>query len=256
VAHAGSEQVAAWAAYADAPWGRLRSELIRAVLDRHLERPPARVLDAGCGLGELAASYAHAGAEVVAADASEPMLAAARARAGDAAVRWLAADLDETARRLSGGRFDLVLCHNVVGYVADPPAAVAALASLLTERGILSLVVANRAAEPLRLALMKRDLGAALAAAEADRGSRQGETLGVPMGMSDLDETAGWLEAAGLEVVAAAGFRFVNDYLGGDDPLKNTPDGYAAIRDLELALCEREPYRRIGPFLQLLGRSG
>jgi 2-polyprenyl-3-methyl-5-hydroxy-6-metoxy-1,4-benzoquinol methylase len=114
-----SEQVAAWSDYNEAQWGRLRLDLLWTVLERHVP-PPARVLDAGCGLAELALRFARAGSEVVAADASQAMVAEARRRAGDAPIRWLAADLDRTTRELRGERFDLVLCHNVLGYVPRP----------------------------------------------------------------------------------------------------------------------------------------
>jgi hypothetical protein len=46
----------------------------------------------------------------------------------------------------------------------------------------------------------------------------------------------------------------VNHYLGAHDEAKDTDAGYEAIKRLELALCEREPYRRVAPFLHLLGR--
>jgi S-adenosylmethionine-dependent methyltransferase len=140
------EQVAGWVDYVEAPWGRLRRELIRAGLERHAARRPGRVLDVGCGLGELAIDFARAGSEVVAADASEAMLTEARARARDAPVRWLVADLDGVVAQLAGERFDLVLCHNVLGYVPEPAAATAGLAGLVAPGGTLSLTLLNRVA--------------------------------------------------------------------------------------------------------------
>lgn len=251
MAELSADQVAAWTTYNDTQWGRLRLDLLWAVLERHLLRPPARVLDVGCGLAELALRFSRAGSEVVAADASTAMLAEAENRAGRTSVRWLAADLDGTAAALHAERFDLVLCHNVLGYVPDPAAACAALARLLTDGGLLSITAGNRLADPLRAAWMRRDLDAAVAAAESGVRSRVGNTLGVEYAVHDPDQATTWLTAAGLEVAAFAGTRIVNDYLA--DELK-TDANYDAILRLELALCERDPYRRVAPFLQLLGR--
>jgi S-adenosylmethionine-dependent methyltransferase len=248
------EQVVRWLEYADAPWGRLRIELMRGVLERHVHLPPPRVLDAGCGLGELAVDFARAGSDVVAADGSEWMVAAARARDRDAPVRWVVADLDSAVSELAAERFDLVLCHNVLGYVADPADSTAALAELLAPGGTLSLTLANRAAEPLRLALLLRDLDAALTAAESCDRARVSGSLMTESRLDDLDEASDWLAAAGLELTTVAGLMLVNHYLGADDGLNRTADGYDAIRRLELALCEREPYLRVAPFLMLLAR--
>jgi S-adenosylmethionine-dependent methyltransferase len=248
------DQVAAWTEYAEAPWGRLRLELIRAVLERHVELPPPRLLDVGCGLGELAVAFARAGSEVTAGDASGPMVAAARDRAGETQLRWLEGDLDATVAAVADERFDLILCHNVLGYVADPAAATAALGSLLGPGGVLSLTLGNREAEPLRLAFLLRDLPAATAAAERSDPTRVGPTLGEEFRLDTLDEATAWLRDAGLEPVAAAGLLLVNHYLGAGDATNATADGYDAIRALELALCEREPYVRVAPFLHVLAR--
>ncbi len=246
------DRVAAWIAYNDAPWGRLRLDLIWALLERHLRLPPARVLDVGCGLAETATRLARAGSDVVAADASEAMLAEAKARSADVDVTWVVAELEHAGRVFAGERFDLVLCRNVLGYVPDPPAACAALASLLAPDGCLSITVGNRLAEPLRAALIRGDLAAALTAVESDARSRVGETLGAEFGLSDLDETRGWLETVELHVEAAAGIRVANDYL--PEELKEGAGAYEAILRLELALRELDPYRQIAPFLHLLGR--
>lgn len=50
-------------------------------------QPGARALDLCCGTGDIAFALAQRGAEVVGLDFSEPMLAVARRRAADAAIR-------------------------------------------------------------------------------------------------------------------------------------------------------------------------
>lgn len=211
------------------------------------------MLDLGCGFGELAVEFARNGAEVVAADASEAMLAEAATRAGDAPVRWLAVEIERAEQRFKGERFDLVLCHNVLGYITDPAATCTGLVSLLTDNGSLSITVLNRAAEPLRLAFLLRDLDAALAAAEQEDATRIGGALGVECRLDSLEEAVGWLEAASLRLRAVVGQLLINHYLGAEDETKTRPDGYDAILRLELALCERDPFRQLAPFLHLIG---
>lgn len=248
-----AEQVAAWAEYQGAPWGRLRLDLLRAILARHVPKP-MRVLDVGCGFGELAVEFARNGSQVVAADASAPMIAEAAARAADAPVHWIALEAERAAAHFASQEFDLILCHNVLGYLSDPAGTCLGLASLLSNSGSLSITVVNRVAEPLRYAFLLRDLDAALAAAEHDDPSRMAETLGVESRLESLDDAAGWLEASGLQLQAAAGQLLVNHYLGATDKTKNTSEGYDAIFRLELALCERDPYRQVAPFLHLIAR--
>jgi len=62
--------------------------------------PPGPLLDAGCGLGQVARHAAAAGYQVVAADLSEAALALARRR-GPAQIVWLRDDIAATA--LAGG---------------------------------------------------------------------------------------------------------------------------------------------------------
>ena len=79
-------------------------------------RPGQRVLDVGTGSGLVAFAAAGAGADVVGADVSPELLAAARGTPGGAAVEWVFAD----AQRLpfADGEFDAVL--SCVGAVFAP----------------------------------------------------------------------------------------------------------------------------------------
>lgn len=96
---------------------RLKREIARAVSGR-----PARVLELGCGAGSLAVMMARAGAQVLALDTSEPMLALARERAEAAGV----ADRVELRRmsvmeidRLEAGSFDFVVSTLVLSELSE-----------------------------------------------------------------------------------------------------------------------------------------
>lgn len=77
-----------------------------------------RVLDAGCGPGAYAQWLLDHGAQVVALDANEKMLAHARARTGHRAEFHLA-NLNAPLDFLQDASFDLVICPLVLDYIRD-----------------------------------------------------------------------------------------------------------------------------------------
>ena len=77
-----------------------------------------RVLDAGCGPGAYAEWLLDHGAQVVAVDANEKMLAHARERTGDRAEFHLA-NLNAPLDFLANASFDLVICPLVLDYIRD-----------------------------------------------------------------------------------------------------------------------------------------
>ena len=77
-----------------------------------------RVLDAGCGPGAYAQWLLDHGAQVVAVDANEKMLAHARARTANRAEFHLA-NLNAPLDFLADASFDLVICPLVLDYIRD-----------------------------------------------------------------------------------------------------------------------------------------
>lgn len=105
-----------------------------------LLRPGARVLDAGCGTGRVAAHLATLGFSCVGVDVDESMLAVARRTAPQ--VPWFRADVSRLSPRDLGGAagFDLVvLAGNVVPLLGEGTLrrTTGALAELLSPRGLL-----------------------------------------------------------------------------------------------------------------------
>ncbi|BBH69497.1 hypothetical protein ACTI_61820 [Actinoplanes sp. OR16] len=109
-------------------------EMVLRMIDAVPEEP-GRVLDAGCGTGNLTrAVRERRPGEVVAADLSPVMLE--RSRRKNPGVTHVRADLDGDLRELSGA-FDVILCGNVLYAVADPERTVALLKSRLAPGGRL-----------------------------------------------------------------------------------------------------------------------
>ena len=106
--------------------------------------PPGALLDAGCGTGRHAEALAACGFDVTLVDASEALLAQARARLPSVSAHL--ADL----RSLSLGRsFDVIACRGVLNDIIedrDREAVLRAFAAHLSPGGVVVADVRDRAA--------------------------------------------------------------------------------------------------------------
>jgi ubiquinone/menaquinone biosynthesis C-methylase UbiE len=105
-----------------------------------------RVLDAGCGVAYGAAMLAAAGAvEVIGVDRESDVLDSARPQMPNN-VRLETADI--SALPYEDGRFDLVVCFEVIEHVDDPGRALDELRRVLAPDGLLALSSPNRHVYP------------------------------------------------------------------------------------------------------------
>ncbi|MBB2949155.1 SAM-dependent methyltransferase [Actinoplanes lutulentus] len=112
------------------PYRKMVLDLMNVVPER-----PRRVLDAGCGTGNLTlAVRGKSPGELVAADLSPVMLE--RSRRKNPGVTHLPADLDGDLAELPG-EFDVILCGNVLYALADPARTVELLKKRLVPGGRL-----------------------------------------------------------------------------------------------------------------------
>ena len=156
------------------------------------------VLDIGCGGGLLSEPMTRLGAKVTGVDADAAGIAAAIAHAGEMGLEidYRAGAAEDLAAE--GLRFDAVVASEVVEHVADKPAFVSALASLLKPGGVLVLTTINRTA---------KSRAQAIVAAEyilrwVPRGTHDWTQFPTPAELANL------LEDAGFEVDPALGLVF------------------------------------------------
>jgi len=250
--------VAAWRNYLSSPLGRLR-----ATLEADLLRPlaaglpaGARVLDAGCGLAQHGGLWLERGCTLTLCDFAPAMLRAAEADlrerfpgAGDR-LRPIEAPIAALPELLAGEAFDLVLAHTVLELVEDAEATLGALAALLSPRGALSCMVANRHSEVWRAALKESDPGRA--ARILDARCFSSELFGdAPRRTFDEAEVGELFDRVGLAVGRARGLRIFADLLPpgalGDAATFN------AALELERAAAEREPHRHLARYVHIVG---
>ena len=250
-----------WHQYTGSLKGRVRRALILGQLQAHLAalKTPIRVLDAGCGIGDIACSLLQQSQHIVLLDFSAQMLAEAgkslRARYSAEDLTRLTlrqAQVEHVASVFADSVFDLILCHGVLEYVAEPRAVVAALADRLAPDGLISLIAANRYSKVIKDALVSFDLQAALESlenshAEADLFD------GVSKRTFILAELEQMVQAIGFAVVGRYGIRIFTDIL--PEPVANKPENEPMLLKLEMASCALEPCLQIANSFHLVCRK-
>jgi SAM-dependent methyltransferase len=127
-----------------APDGPLTSRLTRLLdaLITHV-RPKGRVLDLGCGTGELARAAAAAGKLVTACDISPAMLRTAADLDAGSQVNWVPLDVSWRTLPFRPATFDAVVAASVLEYVDDPGLVLVECARVLQPGGTLLCTVPN-----------------------------------------------------------------------------------------------------------------
>ncbi len=118
------------------PWWAARASLTIALLNELDIRPPARVLDAGCGWGVTLKALERRGYQVAGMDVSRHALE----RLDRPGRTLIEANLSETIDNQTAA-FDAVLTLDVIEHVDDDRAVVSGLARLVVPGGVVVLSV-------------------------------------------------------------------------------------------------------------------
>ncbi|WP_350558910.1 methyltransferase domain-containing protein [Psychrobacter sp. CAL346-MNA-CIBAN-0220] len=253
-------------------YGGLKGEIRLAVLRRDifeyvdqmsnaLERP-LQILDVGAGLAQIAIDLAGQGHSVVVNDISTNMLAKAKAnfKKQKAAVNshtfdtrafgpitWVVCpyqQLEDKLRADKAAKFDLILCHALLEWLAEPEAIMDFFDSQLTENGTLSLCFYNPASFDYRNLIMGNfNL---LDNKEYKSDNKTSLTPNHPVAKQQVES---WLQDHHYQIVLTSGLRVFHDYT----PLKRggNTDPEAVIR-MELRYSQQEPYKWLGRYLHIL----
>lgn len=125
--------------------GAIRLAVLQADLAEALPDRPLRVLDIGAGLGHMALWLAERGHQVTLAEPAAPMLEGARERFAEAGQQatFIQAPWQDLLGQLTEP-YDLVVCHAVLEWLAEPETILPVLHQLTHRDGLLSLAFYNR----------------------------------------------------------------------------------------------------------------
>lgn len=123
-----------------------------------------RVLEIGCGIGTDLVRFARGGALVTGVDVSQAAIDLARRNFECAGLPAELRVADGCWLPYAGGHFDLVYCHGVLQYAADPGGMVREAHRVLARKGTAIFMVYNRRSW---LAWMSRNLGVQLEHSDA-----------------------------------------------------------------------------------------
>ncbi|GGU79000.1 class I SAM-dependent methyltransferase [Lentzea flava] len=228
----------------------VRQELVARQLAAHLP-PRSRVLDVGCGQGTQVLRLARNGHHVTGLDSSPALLDdLGRALEGEPDdVRARVRLVQDDARNLASfaGSFDVVLCHGVLMYFADPEPLLDDLVGLVAPDGVLSLLVRNGDALAMRPGL----LGDWAAARQAFESSSYDNRLGVTARADRLDDLTASLADRGMRVRAWYGVRVFTDTAADEAPVPDERELQALLACEERAGAT-DPYRRVAALTHVI----
>ena len=234
----------------------VRQELMRRQLAAQVpDRPARRILDIGCGQGTQALSLARRGHSVTGLDSSEQLLdefrAALAAEPEDVRerVQLVQGDALALGERFAAGAFDVVLCHGVLMYFADPEPLLDAIAQVVAPGGTVSLLVRNGDALAMRPGL----LGDWESADAAFEGTAYHNRLGVDARADRLADLTEALARRQLAVSQWYGVRIFTDAVSSDAEL---PDDATleALLNAEERAGRTDPYRHVAALLHVIAQ--
>ncbi|TWE07738.1 S-adenosylmethionine-dependent methyltransferase [Pseudomonas sp. AG1028] len=225
--------------------GAIRLAVLQADLAEALPERPLRVLDVGAGLGHMALWLAERGHHVTLAEPAEPMLAGARERFAQAGVAatFIHAPWQDLPGRFETP-FDLVICHAVLEWLAEPAAILPALHGLTAADGWLSLAFYNKDALIYRnllkghLRKLRKDEFA---------GEKQSLTPQRPLDPRELESQL----ATRWQVEHRSGVRVFHDYMPRDFQAKAQ---LADLLEMELAHRRHPAFAGLGRYLHWICR--
>jgi SAM-dependent methyltransferase len=224
--------------------GRYGAQLAAALIDAAGIEEADRVLDVGCGTGQLTRALAErvGGKRVAAIDPAAGVLEVCRQRVPDADVRGGSAE----SLPFADGEFDAVLAQLVVNLVDDPPAAVREMARVAAPDAPVVACVWDDEEMPLLRAFW--DAAETVAPDELAEVDDQAQ-----VGLEDVGLLGLWWKQAGLREIAFSTADVGADYADFDDLWFSFESGvghsgalFASLDEAQRDQLREDAFRRLG----------
>jgi len=230
----------------DTAKGEWRLKLLKEDLDDFYRAPqPLTIWDTGCGFAQISLWLAERGHRLTLCDLSEKMLARAKQHFHGEGLK--AEFHHQSAQTLAPqlAQFDLVLCHAVLEWLADPVPTLQTIADRVKPGGYLSLLFYNRNAMVYTNALKGRWRWKNLL---NDSYLGKGKKL-TPPNPQYPHEIIEQLEQWGFTIKTHTGIRVFHDYLGLDTLEQSNQ---SELFELEYRYCRLPTYRDMGRYVHLV----
>lgn len=234
------------------PKGEIRLAILWRDLQQHIpwlnDHTPRQILDVGAGLGHLAIRLARLGHHVTCVEPSAQMLQQARDNVTHAGqqqrIRFVEASLQQLPQHLEQ-QYDLVICHAVLEWLAQPEDAIRHLMAWLNADGYLSLMAYNLNGIVMRN-LVRGNFRKVKRGEFA--GDRRGLTPAHPLTPEQVEQ---WLEESQFEVLQQTGIRVIYDYLPRTVAQERSLED---LIEMEMRFSTQPPYCRLGRYSHWLCR--
>ncbi|SCB87819.1 methyltransferase domain-containing protein [Gilliamella intestini] len=230
-------------------YGTTKGKIREAVVWQELEKilatyptnKPITILDAGGGQGQIACRLAKLGHQVTLCDISEQMLELTKqkALAENLTINCFCCPIQHLDS-LINQQFDLVICHAVLEWVADPIELINSLKNHLKPDGYLSLMFYNYHA-----LLFKTVTLGNFGYTQAGLAKRKKKTLS-PDYPRDPNDVYQWLIQANFTILQKTGIRIFHDYLTNKSKAETH---FEQLLELEQKYCQTEPYLHLARYI-------
>ncbi|MFW7380207.1 MAG: methyltransferase domain-containing protein [Oligoflexus sp.] len=233
--------------------GRMREILIRDDLQATVpgfQDGGLKVLDAGCGLGDMSVWLAEHGHKIVATDISQKMVEHTRHLAMQSGLTDQIQVYQQSVKSAleSQQGFDLICIHAVLEWLAEPYAILQHIPASLRSGGYLSLTVYN-VHRAVFSNLMRGHFNSVL---DMSPGRYQKNSLTPPYPI-EPGKIAVMLTDLGFSVDLHAGLRCFYDYLS---PQLRAERRFEDIMVMERRFRHQSPYRDLARYVHFIARWG
>lgn len=234
--------------------GDLRLEMIKRdfidFLPPTFNNTTLNILDAGCGFGQISKELANYNHNITLCDLSEKMLNKAKEiidhESSNSKLEFINSSFQDLPECMYG-KFDLVISHAVLEWLAEPELSLEKLVKFIKPGGYLSLMFYNKNSL-IYYNSIRGNLKKILK--EDFEGYPNSLTPLHPLVPVDVEN---WLNGHGLNIIAKTGIRCFYDYIHWEVQ-KDRP--YEDILQLEKIYNRTEPFASLGRYIHLICKVG